>query len=345
MMKEVWITRPRCVELLSVETPIPGRGEALMRHTLSAISPGSELLAYRGDVPASDPSDTELDPHAPRSDFPVRTGYSAVGVIESVGDSVDSSLVGQRIFSMQPHRDYSIVRPEQLITLPDNLSDEQATLIPNLETATSLVMDASPGIGERVVVLGQGVVGLLVTNLLARFPLGALITVDRIPERRRQSIEMGAQQAFDPETDRDRILEILRESGKPSGADLVVELTGVPSVLNDAIAFAGFGGRVIIGSWYGRRTAPVDLGGRFHRNRISLVSSQVSSIAPQHSARWTSSRRMRLVLNLLPTISRDALPAKRFPIERAGDAYATLDKGSREALQVILTSSETVDQE
>jgi threonine dehydrogenase-like Zn-dependent dehydrogenase len=152
-----------------------------------------------------------------------------------------------------------------------------------METALSFLMDGRPMIGERVAVFGQGVVGLLTTALLARFPLSGLVTFDRYPLRREWSSRLGNEEVPQlASATLDEARELL-QGDQAAGADLVYELSGNPQALNQAIALTSYHGRIVIGSWYGQKRAELDLGGRFHRSQIQLISSQVSHIAPPWS--------------------------------------------------------------
>jgi threonine dehydrogenase-like Zn-dependent dehydrogenase len=223
--------------------------------------------------------------------------------------------------------------------VPAALSPEEAAFLPNMETAVNFLMDGQPLIGERVVVFGQGVVGLLTTALLARLPLARLVTLDRYPRRRDFSLTLGAHASLDPEGP-DALAHLhacLHDESAPAGADLTYELSGNPGALDQAIAATGFNGRVVIGSWYGQKRAPLNLGGRFHRSRIHLISSQVSTIAPQWTGRWTKPRRLQVAWQMLQQVRPAQLITHRFPIAEAGAAYALLDRHPEEALQVLLT--------
>ena len=213
--------------------------------------------------------------------------------------------------------------------MPDGVSAEDAVLYPSVETALTLVMDGRPMIGEHVAVFGQGIVGLMVTALLARFPLVRIVTFDLHPLRRRLSRELGAGDTVDPRSTR---------AGTPRGdCDLTYELSGDPATLDDAIAVTGFCGRVVIGSWYGERAAPLALGGAFHRSRMRLISSQVSTIDPALSSRWSMQRRRAATWEALAQIAPARLVTHRFPFAAAPDAYALLDRHPDEAVQVLLT--------
>ena len=217
-----------------------------------------------------------------------------------------------------------------------------ALFLPNMETAVNFVMDGRPVIGEHVGIFGQGVVGLLTTALLAQFPLHQLVTFDRYAARRRASLEAGADKSWDPDdpavTDDWPDVDLLNTAAGP--ADLVYELSGNPQALNQAIQMAGFGARIVLGSWYGSRAAELDLGGRFHRNRIKLISSQVSTLPSQFSARWTKKRRIDIAWEMIHKLKPKPLITHQFPLSRAKEAYELLDKNPAGALQVIFTYEE-----
>jgi threonine dehydrogenase-like Zn-dependent dehydrogenase len=230
-----------------------------------------------------------------------------------------------------------ISTPASLIPLPESLSPESAVFLPNMETAVNLVQDASPLIGERVLVLGQGIVGLLTASLLHEFPLEYLATADRFELRRKVSLELGVQATLDPTFDDFRLAAQRSLPGAQAGFDLVIELSGNPSALDDAIALTVFSGRIVIGSWYGEKRAPIDLGGKFHRSRIKLISSQVSSISPDLSGRWDKSRRFEVAWNALRRIQPEKWITHKFPFEQAAQAYQILDISPELALQIIFT--------
>jgi threonine dehydrogenase-like Zn-dependent dehydrogenase len=202
-----------------------------------------------------------------------------------------------------------------------------------METAVNLVQDAAPILGERVLVLGQGIVGLLTASLLSEFPLETLVTVDCYELRRRVS-PVPDRLALDPNS------SSFHEDAEAllcGGADLTFELSGRPETLNDALALTGFSGRIVIGSWYGEKRAEIDLGGAFHRSRIKLISSQVSTLAPELSGRWDKARRFEAVWRALERIKPEKWITHRFSIEEADRAYEMLDKNPAECIQLLLT--------
>jgi len=317
----------------------PGPGEVLVQTLASGISAGTELLIYRGEAPADLPADVSLPALSGTLDFPLKYGYAAVGRVIETGSGVEETYLGRTVFAFQPHQTYFVVPRDQTITLPGALLPEEAVLLPNAETAVNLAHDGRPMTGEQVAIFGQGVVGLLTTALLARMPLASLVALDRFPLRRQASLDLGAHHALDPAPDEafPRLMEALQTASDHSGADLSYELSGDPRALDAAIRATGFDGRVVIGSWYGRKQVSLDLGGPFHRSRIRLIASQVSTVAPELRGRWTHSRRLLYALTFLEALRPARLITHRVPFERASEAYRLLAERPQETIQVVLT--------
>jgi NADPH:quinone reductase-like Zn-dependent oxidoreductase len=333
----LYFTAPGEVEIRLESMPSLGQDQLAVQTEVSAISPGTEMLIYRGQAPGDLPADEALASLEGDLSYPLKYGYACAGRVAAAGSSELGEWQGRRVFSFQPHASAFQARPDQVIPIPEVTSTERAVFLPNQETAVNLVHDGAPLLGERVVVFGQGVVGLLTTALLSQLPLERLITLDRYELRRRASLQAGAHHSLDPlAADTTVILSELLQ-GNPAGADLVFELSGVPQALNQAIEVAGFDGRIVVGSWYGTKKAPLDLGGRFHRQRIRLVSSQVSTIRPGLSGRWTKTRRLQVALEQLGEVQPERWITQRFPVERAQQAYQLIDQNPEEAIQVLLT--------
>jgi threonine dehydrogenase-like Zn-dependent dehydrogenase len=221
------------------------------------------------------------------------------------------------------------------LEVPPGLDEEDAVFFPGAETAVNLVQDAAPILGERVLILGQGVVGLLCASLLKEFPLESLVTADGFSHRREASKAIGVTEVLDPADVEFVPKAISCAGGRGDGYDVTIELTGNPAALDRAIELTAFSGRVIIGSWFGTKAAPLHLGGRYHRSRIRLISSQVSTIAPEVSGRWDKTRRYRAAWESLLRIRPGRWITHRFPIERAIDAYRLLDESPDQAMQVV----------
>lgn len=313
----------------------PGADHLLVQTIVSAISPGTEMLLYRGQMAAEMAVDDTIAALTGTFAYPLKYGYAAVGRVIAVGRHVSPEWQGRLVFAFQPHVSHFLALPTEVLPLPAGMSPETAVLLPNMETAVSFLMDGHPMIGEQVVVFGQGIVGLLTTSLLAQLPLATLVTVDPVPWRRVWSQQLGAHASLPPDEEGVRS-RLLADSSSYAGADLVFELSGNPQALDQAIALTGYNGRILVGSWYGQKRANLALGDRFHRGHMQLISSQVSHIAPQWSGRWSKSRRLGVAWRMLAQLRPDRLITHRFPIQAAATAYELLDRHSEEAIQVVL---------
>lgn len=329
--------KPYTVNIKEEPIPSPGTREVLIKAIFSAISAGSELLIYRGRMPSGMPADMTIKALSQPFRYPLKYGYASVGKVVAAGSGIDPHWQGRQVFCFHPHESHYTASIEDIMVLPEQVDPQEALFLPNMETAVNLLMDGRPAIGERVYVFGQGIVGLLTTALLARYPLDQLVTFDRYAARRRAALDAGANVALAP--DNLAGTDALPHAGDPNTiagpADLVYELSGNPQALNQAIQVAAFDSRIVLGSWYGSREARLDLGGRFHRNRIQLLSSQVSTLPPEFSGRWTKKRRIHLAWEMIRKCKPAQLISHRFPLTRAEEAYEMLDKHPDEALQVI----------
>ena len=329
----LYFEAPGKVTVRETTIPSPDPNQVMVQTIASAISPGTEMLLYRGQLPPDLPLDTSIDALANQSgQYPVQYGYAAVGRVIEIGHAVSPDWRNQLVFAFQPHQSHFVTTPEQLWPLPEGMSPETAVFLPNMETTVNLVMDGAPLIGERVAVFGQGIVGLLTTALLANFPLAELITLDRYANRRAASLEIGATLSLDPFSG-----EAVSKMSGPFGLDLVYEVSGTPAALDQAIEVTGFGGRIVIGSWYGTKPANLNLGGAFHRSRIQLISSQVSTISPALTGRWNKTRRFNLAWEMIRQVEPQRLITHALPFEDAAQAYTLLDQHSDKVIQVLLS--------
>lgn len=320
--RAVWFTAPRQVELRCEDVPPPHGGQALIRSIVSAISHGTELLVYRGQAPTE--LDFDLPTFAGSFALPIKYGYATVGeVVEAPPRDGGEALLrpGDRVFVHHPHQAEFVVDAALPIRLPDELDVERAIFLANLETALNVVLDAHPRFGERVVVFGQGVVGLLVTQLLARSGMN-VTAVDAYEQRRRLAERFGATAVAPPE---------LQETA----ADVTIEISGNPAALQQAIDATAVEGTLVVASWYGTKPVQLQLGGAFHRHRLRLVSSQVSHLDPSLAPRWDRDRRMRLALDLLPRLELAPLITHRFALDQAADAYRLIDEHPEQTVQVV----------
>ena len=336
--KQLWFTKPFQVEIREQGLPSPVPDQALVRCLYSGISAGTEMLVYRGQIPDSMPLDANLPALGDGAiKYPLRYGYACVGRIEQVGSSADEAWVGRTVFSFQPHASHFVSDVSELIQVPDDVDPEAAVFLANMDTAVNLLQDAHPQLGDRVIVLGQGILGLLVGGILAEFPLAALYGVDRMSQRQAMGEKVGAIACFNPDSPSEMnvLKNKLHLDQARSGADIVMELTGAPDALNLAVELCAYSGRIIVGSWYGSKNAKLKLGERFHRNRISIVSSQVSTISPELRGRWDKERRLSVAWDRIRRLNPQQFISHRLPLSKAADAYHLLDIVSEEALQII----------
>lgn len=330
--RQLWFTAPQQVEIRQVGLPPPGAGQVRVRTVCSAISAGSELLVYRGELPESMALDASLASLQSSSTYPLQYGYACVGEVTDTGDGVDAAWLGQRVFAFQPHVSHFTASVEQLMPVPDDVASESAVFLPNMETAVNLIQDGAPMIGEQVVVLGQGIVGLLLTGLLAAHPLAGLHTLDTLAGRRQRSVTMGASDSFDPCAD---LASLRDELLAGTGADLVYEVSGVPAALNQAIAISGYDSRIVIGSWYGSKTAAIALGGDAHRNRLKISTSQVSTLASGLSGRWSKARRFATAWQMIRQLQPHRLISHRRSLDDAPALYQMLHDNDQDILQAV----------
>ena len=317
--RELWFRGPRAVEVRAGRVPAPARGQVLARALASGVSQGTELLLYRGEGPV--PFDPSLDP-AGTPTFPRRYGYAWVGEIVEAGPDVDASRIGARVFALAPHGDWHALDAGAARPIDARVPPARAVLAASLETAITSVWDGGVGLGDSVVVLGGGVVGLLIARLAAG--AGARVRLVEPSRRRRAVASALGLAAVSPVDD-----------AACADADVVVEATGDPATLERAIAHAARDATIVVASFYGTRAAPVPLGADFHRRRLRLVSSQVSAIPPARAPRWTFARRFELVRSLLADASLDALVEAPIPLDEARAVYARLDRAPGDAVQTV----------
>ncbi len=354
----LYFTAPRTVERRPIEVARVAPDEVVVETVASAISAGTELLVYRDEIPEQTPIDDALPAFDGDFSYPLRYGYSTVGRVVDCGSRVDDDWLGRTVFGFYPHQTHVTARPTELVVVDDAVEPAHAALLPTLETATNLVLDAAPMLGERVVVFGAGSIGLCTIRLLASFPLAELVVVEPVEHRREIAREFGADRVYDPTADTelgaDRDFDAGDNADRDAavgnsepdetvvdrvgdGFDLAIELSGQPDVLNTAVDAVGYDGRVVVGSWYGSKRTSVDFGGRFHRNRIEIRSSQVSTIAPELRGRWNRDRRFETALDGLSRIDCERLITHRIPFTAAERAYELLDSSPESVLQVVLT--------
>jgi threonine dehydrogenase-like Zn-dependent dehydrogenase len=288
-----WTVAPGIGELRDHALPQPGPGEVLVRTLHSAVSRGTELLVHRGQVPAA----VRDQMRAPFQDGdlpgPVKYGYLSVGVVEAGPEERQ----GQVVFCLYPHQDRYVVPASAVTVVPAGLPPHRAVLTGTVETAVNALWDAAPRLGDRVAVIGAGMVGCAVAAVLARFPLDRLELVDVDQTRRSVAERLG--------------VDFATPSDAASDCDLVIHASSSPAGLNRGLELLGDEGELIELSWYGDREVPVQLGAGFHSRRLSVRASQVGAVSAARRARRGFGDRLALALKLLDDPAFDALISSR----------------------------------
>lgn len=293
--RALWTVAPGVAEIRAHELPAPGPDEALVVTRASGISRGTERLVFTGRVPESQWPAMRAPLQHGEFPFPVSYGYAAVGEVAEGPEH----LRGRRVFCLHPHHDAFLAPAGMCIPVPDEVPDRRAVLAANMETAVNVLWDARPLVGERALVVGAGVVGLLVAFLLARIP-GLDLAVCDLDASRRGIVEAFGARFCAPEE-------------APGERDLVVHASASAAGLNLALARCGFEGRIVEASWFGDRACELPLGEAFHAKRLALVSTQVGAVAPAMRGRRTHGERLALALGLLADARLDALLGPELP--------------------------------
>jgi threonine dehydrogenase-like Zn-dependent dehydrogenase len=282
-----WTVAPGTGELRTEVLPVLRDGEVRVRALYSGISRGTESLVFRGEVPASEYR--RMRAPFQQGDFPgpVKYGYISVGIVEDGLGEQAAALRGRTVFCLHPHQQRYVVPVDAVVPLPDGLPAARAVLAANMETAINAVWDAAPSVGDRIAVIGAGVVGTLVAWLCARIPGTRVELIDIDPGRAAPAAALGLALRA-PDT---------AECGRE--CDLVIHASGSAAGLRSALAMAGFEATVIEMSWFGQQAVALPLGEAFHAKRLTLRSSQVGHLPPARLPRWTYRRRMELALSLL----------------------------------------------
>jgi len=304
------VARPGVGEIREVPVAEPGPDDVVVRSLHSGVSRGTETLVFRGEVP----EDQRERMRAPfqRGDLPgpVVYGYLNVGVVEAGAHD----LLGRTVFCLHPHQTTYVVPAGAVVPVPDGVPARRAVLAGTVETAVNALWDAAPLVGDRVAVVGGGMVGCSVARLLARIPGVAVTLVDVDKERAAVAEALGAGFATPGEVEGER--------------DLVVHASATSAGLQTSVDLLADEGTILELSWYGDREVSVGLGGAFHSRRLRIVASQVGAVAPARRSRRTSSDRLALALALLRDDAFDTLLTGRSPFERLPDVMTALSAGS-----------------
>lgn len=305
-----WIEAPGRAGIRRAALDAAGPAEVQVRALHSGISRGTELLVFGGEVPASEFERMRAPFQEGEFPAPVKYGYASVGTVEQGPEA----LLGRAVFCLYPHQTRYVVPADAVHLLPEGLPAARAVLAANMETAVNALWDAAPRIGDRIAVVGAGVVGLLVAWLAGRMPGCAVEVIDTNPARgvvaERLGVAFASPQAASPE------------------ADLVLHASGSAAGLATALRLAAFEATVLELSWYGQRAVTLPLGEAFHSRRLTLRSSQVGQVATAQRARWSHQRRMALALSLLRDPALDALVTDSAPFAELPAVLGRLAAGA-----------------
>ncbi len=328
--RALWFTGPRQAELRAEPVGSPGEGEVLVSSIVSLISPGTEMLIYRGE--ATPEASLDLLMKKGRLDYPVKYAYQVVGRVDEAGPGARHAE-GDLVFARHPHQDRFVVRddPSLVLSIPAGLPPERAVFANLVDVAVNAVHDAPIRIGDAVVVYGVGIIGSVCAQL-ARATAGTVIVVDGLESRRALAREWGADAAVDPS----EAPAAIRELTAGRGADVSIEASGTSAALQAAIEATGIEGTVVAVTFFGSQDVPLRLSPEFHLRRQRMVSTQLSSVGSGLQPRWSFARRMNVVLELLRTERVHVHAMHTFPFDQAPEAYRLLDAQANETLGVTL---------
>ncbi|MBT1090663.1 zinc-binding alcohol dehydrogenase [Streptomyces sp. Tu102] len=309
-----WLRSPGEGEIREAVLPEPGEDEVLVRALYSGVSRGTETLVFRGGVPENQHAAMRAPFQEGEFPAPVKYGYLSVGVVEAG----PTALVGRTVFCLYPHQTRYVVPASAVTVVPDDVPAARAVLAGTVETAVNALWDAAPLVGDRIAVVGGGMVGCSVAALLARFPGGRLQLVDADPRRAEVAEALGVGFA----TPGDALGE----------CDLVVHASATEQGLNSSLELLRAEGTVLELSWYGDRRVALPLGEAFHSRRLVIRSSQVGTVSPARRATRSYADRLALALDLLADPALDALVTGESAFEELPEVMPKLTSGEIPAL-------------
>jgi threonine dehydrogenase-like Zn-dependent dehydrogenase len=317
-----WLREPGVGEIRTVPVPEPGLGEVLVRTLRSGISRGTETLVFRGAVPPSE-YDTMRAPFQD-GDFPgpVKYGYLNVGVV----DDGPRGLLGRTVFCLYPHQTAYVVPAHAIALVPDDVPPTRAVLAGTVETAVNALWDAAPLIGDRVAVVGAGMVGCCVARLLAGVPGVQVTLVDIDPGRAEVAAALG--------------VDFATPGAVTGNRDLVVHTSGSSAGLQRSLQLLAEDATVIELSWYGDTQVSIGLGAAFHSRRLAIRASQVGAVAAARRSRRTREDRLALALELLRDPAFDVLLTGSSPFGELPQVMPRLATGEIPALCHTITYRE-----
>ena len=322
LARAFWLRAPGEGEIRPVAVPRPGPDDVQVRTLYSGVSRGTETLVFRGGVPESQVAAMRAPFQEGEFPGPLKYGYLSVGVVEHG----PAALLGRAVFCLHPHQTRYVVPAAAVTPIPDDVPPGRAVLTGTVETAVNALWDAAPLVGDRIAVVGAGMVGCSVAAVLARFPGVRVELVDVEPARAAVAEALGVGFALPDEA-----------AGE---CDLVVHASATEAGLARSLELLAFEGEVLELSWYGDRRVSVPLGESFHSRRLSVRSTQVGAVAPARRARRSSGDRRALALRLLAEPAFDALITEEIRFEDLPGLMPSLAGGGRQALCVRVTYGE-----
>lgn len=318
----LWYEAPRSLTLGPGAITPMGPGQILLEALYSGISRGTERLIFEGRVPDSEHTRMRCPNQEGAFPFPAKYGYCFVGEIVAAAADLDPKLVGRRAFALFPHQSHAVLAADGVQILPEALPPRRAVLAANCETALNILWDSGVSLGDSVLVVGAGVVGLLVARLLAKTPGVRVTLTDRDPQKAPIAAVMGAY--FCP------------PEAVTSDHDIAINTSASEAGLHVALAAVALEGRVVEASWFGDRSVALPLGGAFHSQRLQLISSQVGRIPAQRAARWDYRRRLATAIALLDDPALDALLTHEIAFKEAPQQLPALFDPATPALAIVL---------
>ena len=315
--RAVTFVAPRAVEVRELQVPQPADGQLLVRTLYSGVSAGTELLAYRGEIDPQLVLDSSISALSDRFSYPFRYGYSCVGRVEY---SRASTAEGTVVFAFHPHQDRFVVDAADTVPL-GTIDPRLGTLFPLVETALQITLDAGQVMEQLVIILGLGAVGILTAALLLR--AGArVVAAEPKPWRREAAAALGIRAVLPEDLE-----QLVTAETDGAGVPMVIEVSGNPAALTAALPLLAHEGTALVASWYGLRPVTLPLGGEFHRRRLTIRSTQVSTIPARLAGTWSRDRRRATARRLLDELPVQALATHVFPFTDAAAAYAAVDRG------------------
>lgn len=315
--RAVEFAAPRTLRVIDVDVAAPEQDDVVVRTMFSGISSGTETLAFNGHVDPALPLDESIGALQGNFGFPFRYGYSCVGVVESGTDRLGE---GRLVFCMHPHQSV-LVRPADEMVPVDGVDPRIATMLPLVETGLQIALDAEP-YGGRALIFGLGPIGVVAAAILSRNGV-SVVGAEPLRSRREAAGHFG--------------IEAVPPEDAPRHFPVVIECSGSPPVLAAALDHLDHEGTALVASWYGDKPVGLPLGGAFHRRRLSIRSTQVSSIPRALQDDWTFEKRTARAVELMKELPLEVLATHTFPLEDVQRAFEAADSAADGLIHAALS--------